>query len=110
MDKNLFGKCPYFTSQKLLSSKWALYILYLLSQDTLRFNELQRRIPEKITHTSLARQLKFLEKSGLVVRKEYTQVPPKVEYYLSDMGEEFKPVLDALGVWGKMYINTFTEK
>ncbi len=110
MENNLFGKCPYFTSQKILSGKWALYILYLLSKEKLRFNELQRRMPGKITHTSLTRQLKTLEENGLIIRKEYNQVPPKVEYSLSLMGEDFKPVLDALGVWGHTYINVSMEK
>lgn len=104
MQKNLFGVCPYFTSQRLLSGKWSIYIIYLLSKETLRFNELQKRMPEKITHTSLSRQLKILEKEGLIIRKDYNQVPPKVEYSLSEMGRKFEPVLDALKIWGKDYI------
>ncbi len=104
MKTELYGKCPYVTMQKLLSGKWTMYILYLLSKDTLRFNELQRRIPESLTHTSLSRQLKKLEKDGLIVRTAYPQVPPKVEYSLSEVGIQFIPVLEALGTWGKSYI------
>ena len=68
------------------------------------FNELQRRMPEEMTHTTLSRQLKTLEQEGLIIRKEYQQVPPKVEYQLSEIGEKFKSVLAVLEVWGNEYI------
>lgn len=100
----LYGKCPYYTSQKVLGGKWSLYILFLLKEHgTVRFNELQRLMPEEMTHTTLSRQLKTLEEDGLIVRKEYSVIPPKVEYSLSEIGEEFKTVLDALGDWGLKY-------
>lgn len=105
MKKNLFGVCPYVTTQKLLAGKWSIYILYLLTQEPLRFNELQRRMPEDMTHTSLSRQLKQLEKEGLIIRKDYRQVPPKVEYELSPVGEKFSSVLDEIETWGKLYIS-----
>ncbi|MBP7349024.1 MAG: helix-turn-helix transcriptional regulator [Butyrivibrio sp.] len=103
--KELFGKCPYVTSQKVLTGKWSIYILYLLStQDSIRFNEMQRRIPDEMTHTTLSRQLKALEDEGLIIRKEYSQIPPKVEYSLSDIGKKFEKVLNVLGEWGNEYI------
>ena len=103
-DKELFGKCPYYTSQKVLSGKWSLYILFLLKEHgTIRFNELQRMMPDDMTATTLSRQLKQLEESGLIVRKEYSQIPPKVEYSLSKIGTEFGAVTDALGEWGLKY-------
>ena len=77
--KNLFGKCPYVTAQKVLTGKWSMYIMYLLSEGPVRFNELQRRMPEEMTHTTLSRQLKTLEDEGLIIRKDYQQIPPKVE-------------------------------
>ena len=101
---NLFGKCPYVTAQKLLPGKWSLYIMHLLSDGPVRFNELKRRMPEEMTHTTLSRQLKTLEKEGLILRKEYAQIPPKVEYSLSEIGMKFKKVLEALGEWGEEYI------
>ena len=91
--KSLFGKCPYVTAQKVLTGKWSMYILYLLSEGPVRFNELQRRMPEEMTHTTLSRQL-----------KEYQQIPPKVEYSLSEIGEKFKKVLSVLEDWGNDYI------
>lgn len=104
MRKQLFGKCPYITSQKVLTGKWSMYILYLLSDGPVRFNELQRRLPEELTHATLSRQLKALESDGLIFRREYQQIPPKVEYGLTDIGGKFQPVLDALAAWGGQYI------
>lgn len=108
--KDLFGLCPYVTSQKVLSGKWSIYLLYLLKDGPVRFNELKRMMPEEITHTTLSRQLKSLEEEGLVVRKEYSQIPPKVEYFLSEIGSKFDQVLIALGEWGDEYIQFLKEK
>ncbi len=102
--KELFGLCPYVTAQKVLTGKWSMYILYLLTDGPIRFNELQRRMPEEMTHTTLSRQLKTLEDEGLIVRIEYQQIPPKVEYQLSEIGEKFRKVLSVLEVWGNEYI------
>lgn len=102
--KELFGVCPYVTAQKVLTGKWSMYILHLLTDGPLRFNEMQRRMPEEMTHTTLSRQLKNLEEEGLIVRTEYQQIPPKVEYSLSEIGEKFRDVLSVLEVWGNAYI------
>ncbi len=102
--KDLFGFCPYVTAQKVLTGKWSIYILYLLSEGSIRFNELQRRMPEEMTHTTLSRQLKALEEEGLIIRTEYCQVPPRVEYRLSEIGEKFSRVLGELEIWGNEYI------
>jgi DNA-binding HxlR family transcriptional regulator len=110
MKKELFGRCPYVTSQKILNGKWATYILYLLQDEPVRFNELLRRLPEEMTHATLSRQLKILEEEGLIIRKEYRQIPPKVEYCLSEIGGKFKPVLDALEIWGMEYIGYLKAK
>lgn len=99
MKKDLYGKCPYVTAQKLLVGKWSILILHHLSEGPIRFNELLRRLPQ-MTHATLSKQLKMLEEHELIVRTEYPQIPPKVEYTLSPLGEGFKPVLDSLEVWG----------
>ena len=101
--EELFGKCPFATSQKILSGKWALILLHFLSEDTLRFNEIQRKLPE-ITQSTLTKQLRSLEDYGMVIRTVYSQIPPKVEYSLSPMGEEFVTVLESLKNWGNKYI------
>ena len=108
--KQLFGKCPFLTSQKVLTGKWAMYLMYLLKDEPVRFNELQRKLPEDMTHTTLSRQLKALEKDGLIVRKVCSEIPPKVEYELSDIGHKFEKVLDALEIWGNEYIEYLKQK
>ena len=107
--KELFGRCPYVTAQKVLTGKWSMYIMYLLSDGPVRFNELQRRMPEEMTHTTLSRQLKALEVEGLIVRTEYQQRPPRVEYSLSEIGQKFKSVLSALEAWGNEYIQYLND-
>lgn len=108
--KELFGRCPYVTAQKVLTGKWSMYIMYLLSDGPVRFNELQRRMPEEMTHTTLSRQLKTLEVEGLIVRTEYQQIPPRVEYSLSEIGQNFKSVLSALEAWGNEYIQYMKDR
>lgn len=106
---NLFGVCPYVTSQRLLGGKWSIYLMYLLQDGPIRFNELQRRMPENMTHTTLSRQLKLLEEEGLILRRVYSEIPPKVEYSLSEIGRKFDSVLDALAIWGEEYIDYLSE-
>ena len=108
--KKLFGLCPYVTAQKVLTGKWSMYIMYLLTDGPIRFNELQRKMPEEMTHTTLSRQLKKLEEEGLSKRIEYQQIPPKVEYKLSDIGEKFEKVLNELEIWGNEYIQYLNDK
>lgn len=100
----LFGKCPYATAQKILSGKWALIILHHLSESTMRFNEIQKCLPE-ITQATLTKQLRTLEEYGMIHREIYPQVPPKVEYSLTKMGEDFSEVLDHIKTWGDKYIS-----
>ena len=108
MTDEKFGKCPYYTAQSVLQGKWSILILHFLSDGTLRFNELLKMMPN-MTHATLSKQLKKLENDSLIIRKEYPQIPPKVEYSLSDIGKEFLPVLDSFKTWGKQYIQ-YMEK
>ncbi|KGK91298.1 HxlR family transcriptional regulator [Desulfosporosinus sp. HMP52] len=108
-EKDLFGKCPYMTAQKVLSGKWSIMILYHLGKKTMRFGELQRQLPD-LTQSTLTKQLRALEENGLIERKIYPQVPPKVEYSLSDIGIKFKKVLVELAIWGGEYIETLKDK
>lgn len=98
-----FGKCPFATAQSLISGKWAILILHYLEDGPIRFNELQRRMP-KMTHATLSIQLKSLMESGLVERRQYESIPPKVEYSLTEIGEKFRPVIAALQKWAEEYI------
>lgn len=101
---DLFGVCPLVTSQKIINGKWSIYILYLLQNGPVRFNELLRMMPEKMTPTTLSRQLKFLEEKELIIRTEYSETLPRVEYSLSEIGQKFDKVISALGEWGTDYI------
>ena len=98
-----FGLCPYATAQSLISGKWAVLILLYLEDGPLRFNELLRKMP-RMTHATLASQLRSLEENGLVRRVQYESIPPKVEYSLTDIGQKFRPVMAAMETWGREYI------
>ncbi|AXQ79167.1 transcriptional regulator [Streptococcus chenjunshii] len=99
-----YGICPFATTQKVLTGKWGLVIIYQLSTGTKRFNELQRLIPG-ITQTILTRHLRQLETDKIIKRQVFAEVPPRVEYSLTDIGKRFQSVLDAIELWGLDYIN-----
>lgn len=93
------------TLQKMLGGKWKLEILYYIAfQDVHRFGELRRRIGE-ITESSLTKQLRELEADGFINRYDYKEVPPKVEYTLTDLGKSFMSVLDYMKTWGDTNLN-----
>lgn len=94
--------CPIMTAQQILSGKWSIAILYYLGEGTLRFGELQRKLPF-LTQSTLSRQLKELVTQKLVIRTDYQTIPPKVEYSLSKAGCEFIPIIKALEEWAERY-------
>lgn len=108
-NNNLFGKCPYFTAQKVFSGKWSILIMHHLINGPLRYGELQRRIGE-ITQATLTKQLRMLEDFGLISRHIYSEIPPKVEYSLTDLGRAFEPVLEQFRIWGDKYIEAVNNK
>ncbi len=89
----------------VIGGKWKPLILWILSQGTYRFSELQRALPT-ITQTMLTKQLRELEEDKIVLRKVYAQVPPRVEYSLSGVGQTVLPLVLALHQWGKDYSET----
>ena len=108
-NNSLIGKCPYFTAQKIFSGKWSILILYHLSDGALRYGELQRGIGD-ITQATLTKQLRMLEDYGLISRYVYSEIPPKVEYSLTDLGKAFDPVLEQFRIWGDKYIESFKNE
>lgn len=93
--------CPVKYALTVLAGKWKMYIIYVLSQEKrLRFNELQRRVGS-ISAIMLSKNLQELENDGLVIRKQFEEIPPHVEYSLSDLGESLTPALKSLGEWGE---------
>ena len=95
--------CPIGATLKILSGKWKVLILFSLYDGTKRFNELRREIPN-ITQRMLTNQLRELEEDKIINRKVYPEVPPKVEYSLTDIGKTLGPVFERLKTWGECYI------
>lgn len=93
-------QCTVEATLDLIGGKWKGVILYHLLDGRLRFNELRRRLGA-ITQRMLTKQLRELEQDGLVVRTVYAEVPPRVEYHLSESGESLAPVIAALKAWGQ---------
>jgi DNA-binding HxlR family transcriptional regulator len=100
--------CSVEATISLIDGKWKCVILFHLLGGTLRFNELRRLVPE-VTQRMLTNQLRELEADGLIVRKVYPQVPPKVEYSISPLGRSLEPVLLGLKDWGDKNIGLFGQ-
>lgn len=94
--------CPVETTLTLIGDKWKVLILRDLMGGTRRFGELKRSIG-KVSQKVLTAQLRAMEESGLLLRKVYAEVPPRVEYTLTDTGYSLKPILDAMWSWGEDY-------
>lgn len=101
---NNFPGCPVESTLGFLDGKWKGVILYhLLAAEILRFGELRRLLPA-VTQRMLTKQLRELEESGLVTRKVYAVVPPRVDYGLTPLGRSLHPVIMALDAWGKSHV------
>ena len=94
--------CPVATTVQLIGSKWKLLILRNLLVRPWRFNELRASL-EGISQKVLTNSLREMESDGIVIRTVYPEVPPRVEYSLSELGETMRPVLDAMQRWGENY-------
>ena len=104
MDKNklIVPECPVETAMLLISNKWKIFVISELLSGTKRFNELLRGIPS-ISQKVLTQNLRSMEEDGLVARQVFAEVPPRVEYSLSELGHSLMPVIDALAEWGMRY-------
>jgi DNA-binding HxlR family transcriptional regulator len=94
--------CPIETTLSVIGGKWKVVILYRLQAGTRRFGELRRAIPG-VSERVLAAQLRELERDGVVRRVVHPEVPPRVEYSLSDYGETLRPLTDLMCTWGKAH-------
>ncbi|MCI9370965.1 MAG: helix-turn-helix transcriptional regulator [Lachnospiraceae bacterium] len=92
--------CPVETTLMLIGDKWKVLILRDLLSGTKRFGELKKSVGN-ISQKVLTAQLRDMENNGLISRKVYAEVPPKVEYTLTELGESLKPILDAMQNWGE---------
>lgn len=100
--KDQLPACPVETTLTLIGDKWKVLILRDLMPGTKRFSELRKSVGD-VSQKVLAAQLRDMEKSGLVHREVYAEVPPRVEYTLTELGYSLKPILDAMWSWGEAY-------
>ncbi|MDE7303487.1 MAG: helix-turn-helix transcriptional regulator [Oscillospiraceae bacterium] len=94
--------CPVATTVQIIGSKWKLLIIRNLMERPWRFNELKNDL-EGISQKVLSDSLRSMEEDGIIVRNVYPEVPPKVEYSLTELGKSMRPILDAMAAWGTEY-------
>ena len=102
LKKEELPDCPVATTVQLIGNKWKLLILRNLLVRPWRFNELQKSL-EGISQKVLTESLRSMESDGIVIRTVCAEVPPRVEYSLSELGETLRPILDAMQAWGQEY-------
>ena len=102
LTKEELPACPVATTVQMIGSKWKLLIIRNLLQRPWRFNELKKDL-EGISQKVLTDSLRSMEADGIITRTVYPEVPPRVEYALSDLGESMRPIMDAMAAWGTDY-------
>ena len=102
LTKEELPECPVATTVQLIGSKWKLLILRNLLQRPWRFNEMKKTI-DGISQKVLTDSLRSMEADGLITRTVYPEVPPRVEYALSDLGQSMRPIIKAMEEWGLSY-------
>lgn len=100
-------ECPVATTVTLIGSKWELLIIRNLLARPWRFNALKKDL-DGISQKVLTDSLRSMEEDGLILRTVYPEVPPRVEYSLSSLGESLKPILDSMADWGNAYKDTIS--
>lgn len=104
LTKEELPECPVATTVQMVGSKWKLLIMCNLLQRPWRFNELKKSL-EGISQKVLTDSLRSMESDGIITRTVYPEVPPRVEYSLSDLGESMRPIIASMEEWGKNYKN-----
>ena len=99
---DLLPECPVATTVQLIGNKWKLLIMRNLLVRSWRFNELQKNL-EGISQKVLTDSLRSMEADGIITRTVYAEVPPRVEYALSELGETMRPILNSMQAWGENY-------
>lgn len=106
LTKEELPECPVATTVQLIGSKWKLLIIRNLRMRPWRFNELKKDL-DGISQKVLTDSLRSMEEDGLITRTVYPEVPPRVEYALSELGQSMSLILDAMQQWGTNYKNSF---
>ena len=109
LTKEELPNCPVATTVQMIGNKWKLLILRNLLARPWRFNEMQRSIPG-ISQKVLTDNLRALEADGIITRTVYPEVPPRVEYALSELGESMRPIIKAMEAWGLDYQKMVREE
>lgn len=109
--KSLMASCvPMTTLQSVIGGKWKILIVwYIAVYKVQRFGELQRRIGDEITKSTLTKQLRELENDGWIDRHVFPEVPPRVEYTLTELGQSFVPVLESMKAWSEVHLDHSTD-
>jgi DNA-binding HxlR family transcriptional regulator len=103
------SSCPVETTLGMIGEKWKVLILFNLLDGTLRFGELKRAVGG-ISQKVLTHHLRAMEEDGIVLRKVYAEVPPRVEYSLTPTGMTLKPIIDTMALWGIEYLTRRNKK
>lgn len=98
----LIPECPVATTVQLIGNKWKLLIIRNLLMRPWRFNKLQKNL-DRISQKVLTDSLRFMEADGIITRTVFPEVPPRVEYALSELGKTLQPILDSMKAWGEYY-------
>ena len=109
LTKEELPECPVATTVQLIGNKWKLLIIRNLLRGPLRFTQLRNTIPG-ISQKVLTDNLRALEEDGLVNREVFAEVPPRVVYSLSELGNTLRPIIDAMQAWGDAYKQKFSEQ
>ena len=102
LTKDELPDCPVQTTVQLIGSKWKLLIMRNLRQRPWRFNELRKNL-EGFSQKVLTDSLRSMEEDGIITRTVYPEVPPRVEYALSELGESMRPIIQSMEAWGMQY-------
>lgn len=108
LTKEEMPACPVATTVQLIGSKWKLLIMRNLLARPWRFNELRKDL-DGISQKVLTDSLRSMEQDGIITRTVYPEVPPRVEYALSELGESMRPIINAMEVWGKNYREKYPD-
>lgn len=108
LTKEEMPACPVATTVQLIGSKWKLLIMRNLLARPWRFNELRKDL-DGISQKVLTDSLRSMEQVGIITRTVYPEVPPRVEYALSELGESMRPIINAMEVWGKNYKEKYPD-
>ncbi len=102
LTKEEMPACPVATTVSLIGSKWKLLIMRNLLMRPWRFNELRKNL-DGVSQKVLTDSLRSMEEDGIIIRTVFPEVPPRVEYSLSELGESMRPIMDAMEIWGREY-------